>query len=202
MVGNTFDPSVGTQTLDYTVTTNGCTGSASSTISVGQTPTVEFSVLTTELFVNTPIEFLNTSSGGSYNWDFGDGGASTEEAPTHTYGAPGTYTVTLTVEEGACSSSFSLEVVIDISTGMPDRTSRDVRVWAADERIFVEHSIHQQQLLLIEVLDANGRVHLHAQAPGVPDRVELSSVGLASGVWFVVMRSAAHVDVHRVPVLH
>jgi PKD repeat protein len=35
----------------------------------------------------------------SYEWDFGDGNSSADANPTHHYGAPGTYTVTLTVTD-------------------------------------------------------------------------------------------------------
>lgn len=43
------------------------------------------------------VEFQNTSKNStSYMWDFGDGNTSTEENPTHTYGAEGEYTVSLT----------------------------------------------------------------------------------------------------------
>ncbi len=45
--------------------------------------------------------FINTSTNDSHatmawTWDFGDGNTSTAENPTHTYAAPGSYTVTLT----------------------------------------------------------------------------------------------------------
>jgi PKD repeat protein len=45
------------------------------------------------------VDFTNASSGeiGAYTWDFGDGGASTEVNPTHTYVEAGLYSVTLTV---------------------------------------------------------------------------------------------------------
>ncbi|MEX2191149.1 MAG: PKD domain-containing protein, partial [Bacteroidota bacterium] len=46
------------------------------------------------------VTFQNRSWQGatSYEWDFGDGGSSTEENPSHTYTNAGTYTVTLTVD--------------------------------------------------------------------------------------------------------
>lgn len=40
--------------------------------------------------------FTNTSiAGQTFAWDFGDGGTSTQTSPTHTYTAPGPYTITL-----------------------------------------------------------------------------------------------------------
>ncbi len=46
------------------------------------------------------VSFLDQSTGlpFSWSWDFGDGSTSTDQAPVHTYTTPGTYTVTLTVE--------------------------------------------------------------------------------------------------------
>jgi hypothetical protein len=40
VTGNQFNPSAGTQTVSYSVTQNGCTGSASTTITVNAAPTV------------------------------------------------------------------------------------------------------------------------------------------------------------------
>ena len=37
----------------------------------------------------------------AYQWTFGDGGTATGATPAHTYGGPGTYSVTLTVTDGA-----------------------------------------------------------------------------------------------------
>jgi hypothetical protein len=199
--GNSFDPSVGTQTLTYSLTQSGCTGSASTTITVTPSPTAEFTVGTTDLFVNVPIDFVNASSGGNYTWDFGDGGTSEVENPSHTYTALGTYTVTLTVEEGGCSSTFSLDIVVDMSTGIRNTANRDVRVWAAYDQIVLEHTITQSTPLRIELMDAGGRVHMKVQVPGIPDRVHLPSSTLSSGIWFLLLRSEQATDIYRVPVL-
>jgi PKD repeat protein len=44
------------------------------------------------------VTFTNLSKvSGSYHWDFGDGGTSTEQNPVHNYGKKGKYVVTLTV---------------------------------------------------------------------------------------------------------
>jgi PKD repeat protein len=40
----------------------------------------------------------------TYKWDFGDGETGSGETPDHTYDAPGTYNVTLTVSDGALFS--------------------------------------------------------------------------------------------------
>jgi len=201
VTGNTFDPSTGTQTVTYSLTSAGCTGAASTTIVVTPSPTAEFTLGSTEFFVNEPIDFVNSSSGGSYAWDFGDGTTSDLENPSHTYTALGTYTVTLTVEEGGCNSTFSLAIVVDMSTGVQRIAGNDVRVWAAQEHIVVEHSITQGTPLLIELMDARGRVHMHMQVSGKPDRVLLPSNALTSGIWLVVLRSEQGAAVYRVPVL-
>lgn len=52
------------------------------------------------------VSFTDNSQGAvSYFWEFGDGNASSEQNPTHTYTTEGTYTVTLTVTDSAgCES--------------------------------------------------------------------------------------------------
>ena len=72
----------------------------------GSTSTIRtetFQVYSTQLGEATvPFDDFSVDVDGeivSYFWDFGDGNTSTEQNPVHTYGAPGTYTVTLTVTD-------------------------------------------------------------------------------------------------------
>lgn len=50
--------------------------------------------------VDFPVDFSSLGSNGqikSYDWNFGDGQKSFEPNPVHTYSAPGSYEITLTV---------------------------------------------------------------------------------------------------------
>jgi hypothetical protein len=76
------------------------------------------------------VMFTNTSSDEDgdpliYAWDFGDDGTSTEESPTHTYAAEGTYTVSLTVTDSnelsdAYSEDITVEELVEPPSGDPD----------------------------------------------------------------------------------
>jgi len=63
------------------------------------TPTAEFSADPTLGEVPLKVRFADLSNGDIqvWEWDFGDGGRSTEPYPEHTYTAPGKYTVSLRV---------------------------------------------------------------------------------------------------------
>ena len=57
------------------------------------------------------VTFINASvNAETYSWDFGDGGTSTEEAPTHTYSEKGAYMVTLTASNPEYSDEDTKEV--------------------------------------------------------------------------------------------
>lgn len=60
------------------------------------------------------IGFTDRSAGLpiSWAWNFGDGGSSTEQYPTHTYAAAGSYPVSLTVTNASGSSTKSLTITV------------------------------------------------------------------------------------------
>ncbi|MFT3947411.1 MAG: PKD domain-containing protein [Agriterribacter sp.] len=65
----------------------------------------------------TDVAFTNETSGAvSYKWDFGDGGTSTEENPTHTYPGKGKYVVTLYATNSAGSVAEG-STVLHLSKG-------------------------------------------------------------------------------------
>jgi len=75
----------------------------------------------------SPVSFSSAGSNDpdgtivGYSWDFGDGATSTQANPSHTYGAAGTYTVTLTVtdDQGATGSNSTSASITDPPNNNP-----------------------------------------------------------------------------------
>ena len=102
----------GTYTVVLTVT-NSCgsdTYTATDYITVTCTPpTAAFTGAPTSGDYPLTVAFTDGSSGASsWSWNFGDGGTSTAQNPSHTYTAEGVYTVALTVTN-ACGSDTRTE---------------------------------------------------------------------------------------------
>lgn len=80
------------------------------------------------------VQFTNTSVGGSvYSWDFGDGQSSGAANPFHSYTSPGTYTVTLTVQDmgpGIPMAGEEPPVEIIVPCGCTDTFSKTITVLA------------------------------------------------------------------------
>lgn len=69
------------------------------------------------------VNFTNASQGAtSYSWNFGDSSGSSQENPQHTYTSPGTYTVSLTVTNGAGSDTITRTSYITAELAEYDRS--------------------------------------------------------------------------------
>ena len=75
-----------------------------------EAPTSSFDVGTIN---GLEVSFVNASlNADSYAWDFGDGNTSTDQNPTHTYAAGGTYTVSLTATNTVGDNTSSKDVTV------------------------------------------------------------------------------------------
>jgi len=74
-------------------------------IRIQRPPDAAFSFVRNQLTV--AFEDQSTNNPTSWSWEFGDGQTSRQQNPTHTYSAPGTYTVTLTVRNAIGEDSVS-----------------------------------------------------------------------------------------------
>ncbi|MEL6191098.1 MAG: PKD domain-containing protein [Bacteroidota bacterium] len=103
--------SPGTFTVSLMTTdNNGCSRSTSKTVYVLEHPTANFFTLDTLGCAPVWADFVDLSSGdfpiADWQWDFGDGGTSTDQNPTHVYTQDGFYTVSLIATDGfGCSDT-------------------------------------------------------------------------------------------------
>jgi PKD repeat protein len=107
-----------------TVTDNdGATSSATANITVSEPenvpPVAKFSFTPAGPQVSQTVQFtdLSTDEDGTitgWDWDFGDGGTSTDQNPTHKYTTAGIYTIALTVTDDNGTSSTELKKQISV----------------------------------------------------------------------------------------
>jgi gliding motility-associated-like protein len=95
---------------------NNCAVDSTIGITVFPVPEVDFRADRESVSTEFPlVNFSNYSVGAFwYHWDFGDGNTSKDRNPSHTYSAPGTYTVTLEAESlYSCSDTAQKIIVVN-----------------------------------------------------------------------------------------
>lgn len=96
---------------------NGCASTFTRSAHTFETPVADFSIPSTPICANTPIDFTNetTISFGNIGtfWSMGDGFNTTQFSPSHPYSKGGTYTINLlSVSEFDCQDSIKKTITI------------------------------------------------------------------------------------------
>jgi gliding motility-associated-like protein len=99
------------------ISDSGCAAVASVVVYVDSMPQASFTEQIPNSCEPEDFQFINTSTGAvNYSWKFGDGETSNEQNPTHTFGSPGTYNVTLTIiNANGCEDIVSNSVSIPVN---------------------------------------------------------------------------------------
>jgi PKD repeat protein len=99
-------------------------------------------------FTGTAIDAsgLDQSQGFTYLWNFGDNATSTASTPSHTYSAPGSYTVTLVVTDKDGASSQPLSHQLQIIPATTD-LSPLAQLGKWEEEMITYGRIHGERLL-------------------------------------------------------
>ncbi|MBP9704700.1 MAG: PKD domain-containing protein [Chitinophagales bacterium] len=113
--GATTQEIVVTETGGYSVTVtdplSGCIATDFINVEIFASPIASF----TYTLAGDMITFTNTSTIGTYTWDFGDGSPlSNVSSPSHEYSVAGTYTITLTVSN-ECGDDIYTAVISNIN---------------------------------------------------------------------------------------
>lgn len=115
----------------YTITLTVSNGSGSDTetktayVTVFTPPTPDISPSQTVGCYPFTVDFTDLSVPGdspiaTWSWDFGDGGASTDQNPSHTYTTPGDFDITLILTDvNGCSSNQSFPDMITSNSNAP-----------------------------------------------------------------------------------
>ncbi len=150
--------------------------------------------------VDEQLEFNATATeGAELAWDFGDGSVAYGDHAVHAYAYTGTYTVTLFATLDDCEVITTGTVEVSHSTGVQTLTTGSLNVWYNGGQFVVDHVYDHSGQLLIEVLDATGRLHATAHSAARPGRVLVPAEGLNTGIWFVRITSQTDQRTVRVP---
>ncbi|WP_298741375.1 PKD domain-containing protein [uncultured Chitinophaga sp.] len=129
--------------LNYT-TTRGCKGTASTSepVRIYEKPVPDFSSPEApQICGNNQVHFnATTNIGQNFSWNFGDGTRGHGQHTTHSYRAPGTYSVTLTVSNNGCTESITKPAYITAVNPFPRFSMQDINCDQRTTISFDEHS--------------------------------------------------------------
>ncbi|MDX5443820.1 MAG: PKD domain-containing protein [Hymenobacteraceae bacterium] len=180
------------QTTIYKVvgTSNGCTDTATVVVVVNNI-VASFTAPDTA-YVNTPVQFTNTSVGGiGYQWTFGDGKTSTLKDPTNTFSIPGKYKVRLSITVANCNKVFDKYIVIvQRPVGIAEAFKRgEVKIYPNPAQDFLQVEADEAAgLTEVTLANAIGQVVMQEKANATSARLRTSE--LPNGIYFVTLSGA------------
>ena len=120
------------------------------TITVSDAPVADFSADPTSVCVGYDVYFTDLSSGEptSWSWDFGDGATSTDQNPSHSYSAAGSYDVSLTVSNDCGEDDATDYVTITVSDAPVADFSGRPHLRLRRLRRLLHRSLHRRAHLL------------------------------------------------------
>jgi PKD repeat protein len=160
--------------------------------------------------LNSPLpiaQFHNTNDGltvsfrnisryaRNFSWDFGDGATHTDMHPEHTYATPGTYDVTLIVENLKGVDTLSQQVTVqDVINSQVDELEKIPLVIypnPASQVLFLQAEVGQ-----VYILDVNGKQLLQREIPPT-GQLSLDLADWPRGFYFVRWENATDSQVVR-----
>ncbi len=137
------------------------------------------------------LNFTDASTGAtSWAWDFGDGGTSNQQNPTHTYSQNGTYVVTLTINGGTCTYTDTLDViVVGIEDILDDPASVSIlpNPTAGAATLYLTKAA--KKAIDVEIVSIDGRVVISTVLGTGRSQLELDLSELPNAMYYVRLKS-------------
>ena len=150
----------------------------------------------------TPVSFTDQSTNATgWSWDFGDGGTSLLQNPTHTYAASGVYLVTLRASNAQdCDDVYTQNIYIDVVGNTP-ATAMLMQLWPnpASDLVHLSLKLPAASALKMTVLNAVGQ-KVYSENMEATDHLErvLDMAAFAKGMYFVRIETAGGTLVKKV----
>ncbi|MEO8085317.1 MAG: PKD domain-containing protein [Bacteroidota bacterium] len=154
------------------------------------------------IFSNT-VNCTDNSTGNpvSYAWDFGDGGTSTQQNPTHDYVNTGQYVICLTVTNAAGCSSTSCHTINILMVGIDEAGgTASIHVYpnpVNDVLTIRFNETMSQQKWTLKIFDLVGKVVAEKNVDQL-ESVEWNVANLAPGSYLISMQSDDQKIVRRI----
>jgi PKD repeat protein len=174
----------GSSTMKLRSFNTGGSNSLLNVLSVSESPTVAFN--STPSFIQRQFNFSNQSTGapfGFVQWHFGDGNTSSQNNPTYQYAAPGTYMVSLVVENGCGRDSSSQQLVIS-GIGIGEDESVSWLVYPNPTNNLLHLAVPTgKQVSRVRILDLRGQEILNQEVEEGLKVVQIELLSLATGTY-------------------
>jgi hypothetical protein len=167
-------------TYEVTVTdANGCVTTSAANV---QEPAADQASFSSNIsFLN--VQFNNTSSAGSYTWDFGDGNTSNATSPQHSYALPGTYDVCLTVSTDCADKTTCNAVTVDEDdSGIDENYANYVSVYPNPTNSLVNFYVTHPNVKSLVVMDIVGKEVMTSNIVG--ELTQINIEGFSNGTYF------------------
>lgn len=168
---------------------NGCENETSFMVNQPDEVIAAFSVSsdTVDIASGGTVSLTNSSSGATgYLWNFGDGSASTQFEPSHSYTATGTFTITLNASQGQCGDSLQQTVKVINSVGIDENTfSPGLIIYQAGNTAFVECNFPRPTKVEIGLFNILGQNVLESKPILLQSGKFAIEIPEATGVYFL-----------------
>jgi PKD repeat protein len=150
---------------------------------------------------NGTISLTDASNGAtSWFWDFGDNNTSTQQNPVHTYSTTGSYTITLTINNGGCTSTQTFSTIVGVNQISATRLNIMLLPNPTNGLASILLDKAAEEDLTVLVTDISGKTIQTAILVNGASRLELDLSQLPSAVYLVQIKGDKFSEVRKLVV--